>query len=76
MRKASNLYPINAPSHRVLEHQDFTIFSAMALAQLTKDGFLDDRMQFRHAANIHYKDQIFELTVPTPDGDFDTAKIV
>jgi N-methylhydantoinase A len=48
---------------------------AMARAQLAKDGFPDDRMQFRRAANMHYKGQIFELTVPAPNGDLDAAKI-
>ena len=48
---------------------------AMARAQLAKDGFPDDRMQFRRAANMHYKGQIFELTVAAPDGDFDKVGI-
>ena len=48
---------------------------AMARTQLARDGFPDDRMQFRRAANMHYKGQIFELTVPAPNGDFDAAKI-
>jgi len=48
---------------------------AMARAQLARDGFPDGQMQFRRAANMHYKGQIFELTVPAPNGDFDAAKI-
>ncbi|MEK9722983.1 MAG: hydantoinase/oxoprolinase family protein, partial [Rhodospirillaceae bacterium] len=48
---------------------------AQARAQLKTDGFLDDRMRFRRAANMHYKGQIFELTVTAPDGAFDAAKI-
>ena len=48
---------------------------AMARAQLARDGFPDGQMQFRRAANMHYKGQIFELTVPAPNGDLDAAKI-
>ena len=48
---------------------------AMARTQLARDGFPDGQMQFRRAANMHYKGQIFELTVPAPNGDFDAAKI-
>ena len=48
---------------------------AMARAQLARDGFPDNRMQFRRAANMHYKGQIFELTVSAPNGDFDAGKI-
>ena len=46
-----------------------------ARVQLRKDGFENDRMQFSRAANMHYKGQIFELTIPAPSGDFDTNKI-
>ena len=45
-----------------------------ARTQLAKDGFSPNQMQFRRAANMHYKGQIFELTVAAPDGDFDKAK--
>ena len=47
----------------------------MARTQLAIDGFSDSRMQFRRAANLHYKGQIFELNVAAPDGEFDMAKI-
>ncbi len=47
----------------------------MARGQLAVDGFADTQMRFRRAANMHYKGQIFELTVPAPEGDFDAAKI-
>ncbi len=46
-----------------------------ARAQLRADGFPDDRITLKRAANLHYKGQIFELTVPAPDGDFDDVKI-
>ena len=67
---------------RVVRHMDPTNLTAvwgeleaMARAQLARDGFPDNRMQFRRAANMHYKGQIFELTVSAPDGDFDAGKI-
>ena len=47
----------------------------IARIQLRRDGFENDRMQFSRAANMHYKGQIFELTIPAPAGDFDTNKI-
>ncbi len=46
-----------------------------ARQQLRADGFPDSRMRIRRAAAMHYKGQIFELTVPAPDGAFDAAKI-
>ncbi len=46
-----------------------------ARGQLRIDGFSDMQMQFRRAANMHYKGQIFELTVPAPNGSFDAEKI-
>ncbi len=46
-----------------------------ARAQLEKDGFDRDQMRFRRTANMHYKGQIFELTVSAPDGDLDAGKI-
>lgn len=47
-----------------------------ARAQLRGDGFPDDRITLKRAASMHYKGQIFELTVPAPDGDFDDAKLI
>ena len=46
-----------------------------AREQLKIDGFSDDQMRFRRSANMHYKGQIFELTVFAPNGDFDLQKI-
>ena len=46
-----------------------------AREQLRIDGFSDGQMRFRRSANMHYKGQIFELTVSAPDGDFDLEKI-
>src|SRR5690606_35933166 len=46
---------------------------ALARDQLASEGFHPERMRFRRAANIHYKGQIYELTVPAPDGAFDAG---
>ena len=46
-----------------------------AREQLKIDGFSDDQMRFRRSANMHYKGQIFELTVFAPNGDFNLEKI-
>ena len=46
-----------------------------ARAQLAADGFNAAQMQVRRAANMHYKGQIFELTVPAPAGRLDAAAI-
>ena len=46
-----------------------------AREQLAADGFAPHQMRFRRSANMHYKGQVFELTVPAPDGEFDAAKI-
>lgn len=46
-----------------------------ARQQLARDGFNDSQMRFRRAANMHYKGQIFELTVAAPDGEFDKNRI-
>lgn len=39
-----------------------------AAGQLHTDGFAEDRMEFRRTASMHYKGQVFELSVPLPDG--------
>ena len=46
-----------------------------AREQLKIDGFSDNQMRFRRSANMHYKGQIFELTVFAPNGDFNLEKI-
>lgn len=48
---------------------------AEARAQLTADGYREDRIQISRTANMHYKGQIYELSVPAPDGDFNAAKV-
>ena len=46
-----------------------------ALAQLRVDGFTDGQMRIRRSGYMHYKGQIFELTVPVPDGKLDKAAL-
>ena len=46
-----------------------------AREQLKIEGFSDNQMRFRRSANMHYKGQIFELTVFAPNGDFNLEKI-
>ncbi|MDA1100198.1 MAG: hydantoinase/oxoprolinase family protein [Proteobacteria bacterium] len=46
-----------------------------AREQLSADGFAPGQIEIRRTANMHYKGQIFELSVPAPDGDFDLEKI-
>ncbi len=48
---------------------------AQAREQLMADGYRVDQIDIRRTANMHYKGQIFELTVPAPSGDFDSEKI-
>ena len=48
---------------------------AQARAQLARDGFQERQISITRSANMHYKGQIFELSVPAPDGEFDGAKI-
>jgi len=67
---------------RVLRDSDPALLNAawqeledQAREQLAVDGFSDGQMRFRRAANMHYKGQIFELTVPAPDGVIDAAAV-
>jgi N-methylhydantoinase A len=67
---------------RVLHDSDPALLNAawqeledQAREQLAVDGFSDGQMRFRRAANMHYKGQIFELTVPAPDGVIDAAAV-
>jgi N-methylhydantoinase A len=41
---------------------------AEARTQLEKDGFEERQMTILRSANMHYKGQIFELSVPAPEG--------
>ena len=46
-----------------------------ARRQLATDGFPPERMRFKRAADMHYKGQIYELTVAVPDGVLDAASL-
>ena len=42
-----------------------------ARTQLDRDGFPTEQQRLRRAANMHYKGQIFELSIPLADGPID-----
>ncbi|MGI9336596.1 MAG: hydantoinase/oxoprolinase family protein, partial [Gammaproteobacteria bacterium] len=46
-----------------------------AIQQLRADGFGEASMQIRRSANMHYKGQTFELTVPVAEGRLDARAI-
>ncbi|MFP6746103.1 MAG: hydantoinase/oxoprolinase family protein [Alphaproteobacteria bacterium] len=46
-----------------------------ARAQLAADGYRPEQVEISRTANMHYKGQIYELTVPAPDGDFTPEKV-
>ena len=46
---------------------------AQANAQLEREGFAVERRELIRAANLHYKGQIYELSVPAPRGDIDST---
>ncbi len=46
-----------------------------ALVQLKAEGFTGASAVIERSASLHYKGQIYELSVAAPDGDFDAAKL-
>ena len=46
-----------------------------ARAQLAADGYRPDQVAIGRTANMHYKGQIYELSVPAPDGNFSAEKV-
>ncbi len=48
---------------------------ADARAQLSHDGFEPRQIKIERTANMHYKGQIFELSVAAPDGVLDDEKV-
>ncbi len=46
-----------------------------ARGQLAADGYRPEQVEISRTANMHYKGQIYELTVPAPDGDFTPEKV-
>jgi N-methylhydantoinase A len=46
-----------------------------ARAQLAADGVIDEQMDLRRAARLHYQRQAYELTVPLPEGPITPASI-
>ena len=53
----------------------FDELEAKARQQLAADGFEAGEMFCERLASLHYQGQIFELTVPLPDGPLDTAAL-
>ena len=53
----------------------FDELEAKASHQLAADGFEPGEMVRERLASLHYKGQIFELTVPLPDGPLDAAAL-
>jgi hypothetical protein len=49
--------------------------SRQAAAQLEIEGFTGKDARLRRSGAMHYQGQSFELTVPVPDGQFDTAMV-
>ena len=49
------------------------LLETRARTQLERGGFPPDRQRVRRAAGMHYKGQIFELSVPVADGPLDCA---
>jgi len=49
--------------------------AAQAMGQLAVEGFEGDTARLRRSAALHYQGQSYELTVPVPDGAFDTAMV-
>ena len=51
------------------------VMAEEARAQLRTEGFDEAQMRVRRSSSMHYKGQIFELTVPVPDGYLDRSAI-
>ncbi|MDP6951639.1 MAG: hydantoinase/oxoprolinase family protein, partial [Alphaproteobacteria bacterium] len=64
---------------REVDPQDLTgAWNAVAdeaRAELRREGFADERISIIRVADLHYKGQIYDLSVPAPEGDFDAAKM-
>ncbi len=56
-------------------NQAWDLLIADAIVQLTADGFREDQIHIRRAANMHYHGQTFELTVSVPTGRLDAAAV-
>ena len=46
-----------------------------AIDELNKEGFSDASAVVERSASLHYKGQIYELSVPAPSGNFDAKKL-
>jgi N-methylhydantoinase A len=48
---------------------------AQAREQLHREGFPDERIRVRRSGNMHYKGQIFELSVPVAEGEIEISAL-
>ena len=46
-----------------------------AIDELNEEGFSDASAVIERSASLHYKGQIYELSVPAPSGNFDAKKL-
>ena len=46
-----------------------------ARAELRREGFADQCISIARVADLHYRGQIYDLSVAAPDGDFDADKM-
>ena len=67
---------------RVLQSADpaelesgWNLLEEQADQQLAIDGFLPDQRRLVRSANMHYQGQIYELSVPVPEGPIDQAAL-
>jgi len=56
-------------------NQAWTAMIDRARAQLVAEGFPTERIRIRKYADMHYKGQSYELTVPAPEGALDAATV-
>jgi len=56
-------------------NQAWDAMIAKARAQLASEGFPPERVRIRKYADMHYKGQSYELTVPAPDGLLDATSV-
>jgi N-methylhydantoinase A len=55
--------------------RDWDALVGEARDQLAREGFAADRIEINRSASLHYQGQIYELTVPMPDGPIDRGAL-
>ena len=51
------------------------VLAKEAIDELNKEGFSGSSAVIERSASLHYKGQIYELSVPAPSGNFDSKKL-